>query len=82
MAANHEDVNKEADAAYADFIQRFPEYAKTSALDALRVAEYRRLDELGQVYLDYTGGSLYAQSQIEKHLAVLHSGVFGNPGAS
>lgn len=68
--------------AYASFIQRFPEYERTAALDALRATEYRRLDDLGQVYLDYTGGSLYAQSQIEKHAALLHSGVLGNPHSS
>jgi molybdenum cofactor sulfurtransferase len=68
--------------AYADFMRRFPEYAETNALDELRGTEYRRLDERGQVYLDYTGGSLYAQSQIEKHMALLRSGVFGNPHSS
>lgn len=82
MAANDEAVRGRFDAAYADFIQRFPEYTGTSALDELRATEYRRLDDLGQVYLDYTGGSLYAQSQIEKHSALLHSGVFGNPHSS
>jgi molybdenum cofactor sulfurtransferase len=29
-----------------------------------------------QVYLDYTGGSLYAESQLQKHLQMLSSGVF------
>jgi selenocysteine lyase/cysteine desulfurase len=82
MATNDEAVRGRFDAAYADFIQRFPEYTGTSALDELRATEYRRLDDLGQVYLDYTGGSLYAQSQIEKHSALLHSGVFGNPHSS
>jgi selenocysteine lyase/cysteine desulfurase len=48
----------------------------------LRATEYRRLDERGQVYLDYTGGSLYAQPQLEKHFALLRSGVFGNPHSS
>ncbi len=44
--------------ARADFVARFPGYVKTSLLDKLRATEYRRLDERGQVYLDYTGGSL------------------------
>lgn len=65
--------------AYEDFIARYPEYAKTTALDRLRSTEYRRLDEQEQVYLDYTGGSLYAESQLEQHFALLRSGVFGNP---
>jgi len=67
------------DAAYADFARRYPAYAGTVALDRLRATEYRRLDELGQVYLDYTGGSLFAESQIEEHMGLLRSGVFGNP---
>ena len=82
MATNDENVTGRFDAAYADFNQRFPEYARTAALDELRATECRRLDDLGQVYLDYTGGSLYAQSQIEKHSALLHSSVFGNPHSS
>jgi molybdenum cofactor sulfurtransferase len=70
------------EAACADFIGRSPEYARTAALDQLRATEYRRLDEQGQVYLDYTGGSLYATTQVEQHLAMLRSGVFGNPHSS
>lgn len=50
--------------AYADFLSRYPSYRGTSALDALRATEYRRLDEQRQVYLDYTGGSLHGESQI------------------
>ena len=34
--------------------------AATAALDDLRAREYARLDETGQVYLDYTGGGQYA----------------------
>jgi molybdenum cofactor sulfurtransferase len=65
--------------ARADFLARFPSFQKTSLLDDLRATEYRRLDERGQVYLDYTGGSLYAESQLEKHFALLRTGVLGNP---
>ncbi len=65
--------------AYEHFLERYPEYAETAVLDRLRSTDYRRLDERGQVYLDYTGGSLYAESQLEQHLALLRSGVFGNP---
>jgi selenocysteine lyase/cysteine desulfurase len=68
-----------SDEAYANFLARYPSYVKTSSLDTLRAAEYRRLDERSQVYLDYTGGSLYAESQVQEHLEMLRSGVFGNP---
>ena len=49
------------------------------AVEALRAREYARLDELDQVYLDYTGGSLYAESQLREHQDMLRAGVFGNP---
>jgi len=68
--------------ACADFLSRYTNYKKTVVLDELRATEYRRLDERGQVYLDYTGGSLYAESQLEKHFQLLRSGVFGNPHSS
>lgn len=45
----------------------------------LRKKEFSRLDKTGQVYLDYTGGGLYAESQIRIHTDRLMNGVFGNP---
>jgi selenocysteine lyase/cysteine desulfurase len=48
-------------------------------LDDLRAAEYGRLDATGAVYLDYTGGGLYAESQVEEHVRMLRGGVYGNP---
>jgi len=68
--------------AYADFLVRYPTYSKTDRLDGLRSTEYRRLDEQHQVYLDYTGGSLYAESQLRRHQEVLLAGTFGNPHSS
>ncbi len=68
--------------AVEDFIARYPGYAKTASLDALRAADYSRLDSQGHVYLDYTGGGLYAESQIEAHRGILAAGVFGNPHSS
>ncbi len=61
------------------FLLAYPEYRNTSQLDELRKTEYNRLDSLEQIYLDYTGGSLYAESQLESHLQFLSSHVFGNP---
>ncbi|HJZ49173.1 MAG TPA: aminotransferase class V-fold PLP-dependent enzyme [Roseiflexaceae bacterium] len=65
--------------AEADFRRRYPEYAHTTKLEELRVTEYARLDRQGHVYLDYTGGSLYAESQLRDHLALLNEQVYGNP---
>ena len=45
----------------------------------LRHNEFSRLDQQGQVYLDYTGGNVYPQSLVDKHLACLKKEVYGNP---
>lgn len=50
-----------------------------SFFEHLRHKEYARLDEQQQVYLDFTGGNLYAHSQIEKHSKFLLESTFGNP---
>ena len=65
--------------SYQAFLQRYPEFAATDAIDRLRETEYRRLDEQGHTYLDYTGGSLHAASQVTAHAALLNEHVFGNP---
>jgi len=49
------------------------------ALRELRAREFSRLDADGQVYVDFTGGGLYAASQVTRHGALLGGGVFGNP---
>jgi molybdenum cofactor sulfurtransferase len=65
--------------AMAAFRRAHPAFAATSVLDDLRATEYARLDAMGQTYLDYTGGGLYAASQVEQHRALLQENVFGNP---
>jgi selenocysteine lyase/cysteine desulfurase len=54
-------------------------YPDTSVLDDLRATEFGRLDAEGVVYLDYTGGGLYARSQLREHFELLEAGVYGNP---
>jgi molybdenum cofactor sulfurtransferase len=61
------------------FERCYPHMMNMPQHDALRQSEYGRLDEEGQVYLDYTGGGLYAQSQIEAHRQQLLQHTFGNP---
>src|SRR4051812_42119683 len=65
--------------AEAAFLEAHPAYRETAALDELRASEYRQLDAHGDVYLDYTGGSLYAARQLDEHLELLRGTVFGNP---
>ncbi|MGE5175516.1 MAG: aminotransferase class V-fold PLP-dependent enzyme [Hyphomicrobiales bacterium] len=79
MAPTSETGVPPLDEAERSFLAGHPEYARTRPLDALRAAEYERLDRLGHVYLDYTGGSLYAASQVRRHLEILNDNVFGNP---
>jgi selenocysteine lyase/cysteine desulfurase len=67
------------DEAFCTFLNAYPAYAATRKLDDLRAAEYARLDQQGHVYLDYTGGGLYAEAQVRAHLALLNEGIFGNP---
>jgi molybdenum cofactor sulfurtransferase len=65
--------------ALAAFQQKYPSFATTQYLDELRATEYARLDQQSHVYLDYTGGGLYAESQLREHMALLTGNVFGNP---
>ncbi len=65
--------------AYQQFLKEYPTYTQTGIIDDLRKTEYQRLDEQQQCYLDYTGGGLYAESQLDKHFAMLRKNVFGNP---
>jgi molybdenum cofactor sulfurtransferase len=66
-------------AALRDFQRRYPAYAGTAVLDDMRATDYARLDATGHVYLDYTGGGLYAESQLARHRELLAGAVFGNP---
>jgi len=66
-------------AALRDFERRYPAYAGTAVLDDMRARDYTRLDATGHIYLDYTGGGLYADSQLARHRDLLAGAVFGNP---
>jgi molybdenum cofactor sulfurtransferase len=61
------------------FLGENPAFHETAVVDELRASEYGRLDARGEIYLDYTGGSLYAQSQLDEHLRLLQDTVYGNP---
>lgn len=61
------------------YLDRYPDLVNASHFDALREVEYGRLDADHHVYLDFTGGNLYAVSQVNKHLEFLSKHVLGNP---
>src|SRR6516165_4170020 len=65
--------------AEAAFRLEHPRYADTAVLDELRASDLARLDRGGHVYLDYTGGGLFAESQLREHVELLQADVFGNP---
>jgi selenocysteine lyase/cysteine desulfurase len=67
------------DAAEQAFLAACPGFDAAGTFPALRRQEYGRLDAVGHVYLDYTGGGLYAASQVEAHAQLLHASVLGNP---
>jgi molybdenum cofactor sulfurtransferase len=61
------------------FLASYPAYETTRHLDTLRDEEFSQLDAGGHIYLDYTGGGLYAASQVRSHGDLLLGNVFGNP---
>jgi selenocysteine lyase/cysteine desulfurase len=61
------------------FLESYPDQRDTAALDELREQEFSRLDRQGHVYVDYTGGGLFGESQVRKHMEFLTGSVLGNP---
>ena len=70
------------DPDFVAFLKAYPTYPTTHIIDDLRAVEYARLDLGGHIYLDYTGGGLYAESQLRRHNRLLAEHVFGNPHSS
>ena len=81
MATSHKgsQASPHMKSALAEFLQAYPAFQTTSFIDDLRKREFSRLDEQGHIYLDYTGGGLYADSQIREHTDMLGYRVFSNP---
>jgi molybdenum cofactor sulfurtransferase len=70
------------DPEFDEFLKRYPSYPSTKKIDDLRASDYARLDAGEHIYLDYTGGGIYAESQIRKHQKLLAENVYGNPHSS
>ena len=65
--------------SYELFLQKYPGYANTFFLDDLRKKDFSRLDKQNHIYLDYTGGHLFGESQLLDHQHFLRQNVLGNP---
>ena len=65
--------------AYDAFLEAYPTYTTTAAIDEVRATEFQRLEDQQLVYLDYTGGGLYPASLISDHAAFLTTHILGNP---
>jgi molybdenum cofactor sulfurtransferase len=72
-------MNAALAAAQAAFLDRYPAFSATRRMDDLRATEYARFDAQAHTYLDYTGGGVYAESQLRAHADVLKCGILGNP---
>ena len=79
MTAPTKYTDRNMEAAFQEFLKASPVFETTRMLDELRRTEYGRLDRPGQVFLHYTGGGLYAHSQIRDFADMLNEGVFDNP---
>ncbi|HCB02014.1 MAG TPA: aminotransferase [Anaerolineae bacterium] len=64
---------------FQTFLEQYPTFKQTESIDSLRKKDYARLDSAEHIYLDYTGGGIYAESQIKKHQKLLSENIFGNP---
>ena len=65
--------------AEAAFLRAYPEYRRQACWTSFARSDFARLDAGGHVYLDYTGGGLFAVSQLHEHVRLLESTVLGNP---
>ncbi|HYF04081.1 MAG TPA: aminotransferase, partial [Patescibacteria group bacterium] len=57
-------IENDYERCYDDFKACNPDFESTRALDELRQKDFQRLDAGGHVYLDFTGGNVYAESQL------------------
>ncbi len=69
-------------AEFERFLEDNPGYRETAIFDDLRAREFTRLDSQRHIYLDYTGGGLYSETQVRQHAEFLLTHVLGNPHSS
>ena len=67
--------SEEMDRAENTFRESYPNFNRATILEELRATEYTRLDKMKHIYLDYTGGGLYADCQLRDHMEMLRNNV-------
>ena len=68
----------EFNAAFAAFLDEYPEYRQTWILDSLRRSDFSRIDRSGETYVDYMGGALFPESLVQIHSDFLSRNIMGN----
>ena len=63
----------------ANTLQETKELAHDQYFQSLFDKEYRRLDNEDHIYLDYTGGGIYSNSQLKAHFDLMKYNTLGNP---
>lgn len=64
---------------YEQFLIQYPQFESTLSIDTLRNQDFKRLDDQNHIYLDFTGGQLFGESQIKQHYEWLCKTILGNP---
>ena len=68
----------ELGAAFASFLDEYPEYRQTWTLDSLRRSDFSRIDQAKETYVDWMGGALFPESLVHIHSEFLSRTVMGN----
>lgn len=75
---SHDCTSTELNAAFATFLDAYPEYRQTWIVDSLRRSDYARLSRTEETYVDYMGGALFPESLVQVHADFISRAVMGN----
>ncbi|KAF5344180.1 hypothetical protein D9756_011447 [Leucocoprinus leucothites] len=66
--------------SFAEFLQKYPEYALTAPLDTLRATQYTRLAHRGDTFVDFASTGLYPEMLTTTHTRFLNENLLSNMG--
>ena len=61
---SHDSTSTEHNAAFATFLDEYPEYRQTWIIDSLRRSDYARLSRTEETYVDHMGGALSPETPL------------------